>query len=274
MIDTYELYSYLEDHEGQPVILDDEHMIVKRILDIDEEQLIDYIERLNRAKEQGVNIINVVDFQILRIKKRGKSNLVDGLYVLNRSKGTTYPDNRRIKINVFDNVIRKCNEYFKQNRLYLDELENRSNAPQEHYDKLVSDIIKLHLLGIKQSNTLYNKLEGFTISDGIYPIEDNTYHNITSEVIDAVMGKGRPYIYVTDSYIECLPESYVFRYNILYETIIPKLIKAYIKNGIHPDYITKVITDNNGLINYNGYIAQNKEDIYRLIIKNDKIRIR
>ena len=117
MIDVDKLYNYLNTHEGQPVILDDEHMIVKRILDIDEEQLIDYIERLNKAKEQGVNIINVVDFQILRIKKRGKSNLVDGLYVLNRSKGTTYPDSRRIKVNIFDNVIRKCNEYFKQNRL-------------------------------------------------------------------------------------------------------------------------------------------------------------
>jgi hypothetical protein len=274
MIDIDKLYNYLNTHEGQPIILDKEHMIVRRILDIDEEQLLDYIELLNKAKEQGVNIINVVDFQILNIKKKGKSNLVNGIYVLNRSLGTTYPNTRRIKVNIFDNVIKKCNEYFKQNRLYLEELENRSNAPQEQYDKLVNDIIKLHLLGIKQSNTLYNIKEGFTISDGIYPIEDNTYHSITNEVIDAIMGKGRPYMIVNDCFIECLPEHYSFRYNILYETIIPKIIKAFIKNGIHPDYITKVITNNNGLLNYNGYIAQNKEDIYRLIIKNDKIRIR
>lgn len=273
MRNTYELFAYLDEHEGEEVILDNEHTIVKKIMNIDEERLIDYINRLKRARKDGVNIVSVVDYQILSRTKKRRSNIIDGLYVLNRTYGKEYENKRVIKVNVFDNVVKKCNDYFEQNRIYMEELETRCNAPQEQFDKLVSDLIKLHLLGINQSNTAYDTKEGFTIVDGIFPIEPNTYHTIAIQVIDAIMGKGRPVMLVNDCYVECLPSFYAYRYSVMYEVIIPKIIRALMKNEVHPDFFSKVITKKNGLLNYNGYIAKNKEDIYRLIIKNDRIKL-
>ena len=266
MVNIEELRMLLDNNIGTKIVLDDEHCIVKKTMNVDDEELDHYVKNLSLAKEKGVNVVRIAGYSVIDKKKSM------GYYVLDRCIGTTYNNESIIKINRFDDLADKIAEYFRYNKMYLKELEKRSNASQEQFTKLVSDLIQLHLLGINADTTVYNKENGFTIRDTIYPIKSNTYHTIVMQVLDAIFGKGRPMFYMRDTYFECLTKVYVDEYVSLYEKIIPKIMIALHKNGVHTDYINKAIVKYNRLINYNGYIALTRDDIYKLLNNNLKVR--
>ena len=260
-------------NEISRVVLDDEHELIKTSLNVSVDDLEDFINRLKYLKDMGVNIISIVDYVLLKDKKK---NNTEGFYVIDRTYGTKYEYDAEVKIGRKRNIREGLYQYLQQNKAYLKELEKRAEAPDSHYSKLVKDLIDMYLVGMKHNGVLYDEEKGFVIKDIIYPIKSNTYNSIGIEVIDAIYGMGRPMIHYNYRFIEYLPRDYAERYKNAYEKIIQKLMMALRNNEVHYDYIGKALELCSRRIEYTGEVANTRDQIINKLRYDysDRIKIR
>ena len=97
--------------------------------------------------------------QILRkLKKEGVNTPLYLAYKRDYENGLCYVLQEKAKGEVFSNFTREAT---------LKDLEYVSNIPQEHYEKFISDVIKMQVLGIelRPRNFFYDEKIGFTIID-------------------------------------------------------------------------------------------------------------
>ncbi len=170
-----ELFEIGKNSKGICTIVNDDYVLVSKTMPVTDDKLDWYIETLKQCKQDGINIATVVDYRMIPEnchKFKDGVSYTKGVFLEERAKGVSldsnslYLDSKK-NYNFSDVVV----DYLRRIDYYISELERRSQASQEVYDKLVSDILGLldHGLMIdpKPLNFFYREDAGFNIIDVI-----------------------------------------------------------------------------------------------------------
>lgn len=193
-------------------LIDDDSVVLVSNSSMNVNQTYDYlIERTKLLEAQGVNVGRIKDYRY----KDGK------LYVLQT----------RVKAkDLYSDIRRNTTETMKNFRTSYESLKILSNAPQEHFDKYVSDLIKIiyeHGLWIDHrhsDNLMYDKETGFyfidlSVSNPNMLMEINMKIS-SSDILYLIIGN------ITDrSFFKIPTEEENNMLSVIYEKIFQALIK-------------------------------------------------
>lgn len=219
-------------------------------MEVRDEKLTDYLERIKLAQESGINIPKVIDYKLLT---SSVGNASKGIFIEERAKGNV--------LNIRGIILKSTEEYDFKNIIslylekvtnYLEELEKRANAPQEYYHKFLADFIRLHEFGLKPDpnslNYLFDSSNGYTIIDP-YPNESKTLNSkeLFRFIMNDIYGVGRPSILIKKEKLEpfyYLTESLKERLDSASNLLNQKIAIAFKQAGYSEEYILNSLEQN------------------------------
>lgn len=262
MILSDELFDIGVNSEQICTIVDDEYVLVSKSTPICDDKLDEYIDNIRKAKDSGINIASILDYRLIpgTTNCYGDDNKIcytKTVFLEERAKGVSndkkifwLSSNADYDINV---VVEHYLERVKQ---YIEELENRANAPISYYEKFIEDCINLHKFGLqidpRPLNFFFDKNIGYTIIDVIgYNGDVNLLPNGFAECLfEIVFGFGRTDLYVDLNNVSYLPEEY---YNRLYDVskrLEAMLVKILRKYNVNEDIIKTAVYKNSFKYSY------------------------
>lgn len=233
------------------VYYNEDYVLLYKKMPVKDEQLLEYFRRMERAFELGINTPIVDDYYLIPnsdnlgvskgvfLEKRAKGNVLNvrGLFLyLNKSY-----DFREIATNYLESIQK-----------YLVELEKRSKASQEMYDKLVADFIMFENVDLvpdaNSLNFLFDEENGFSIIDPCL-IEDApvTYKNYFKFIMNGVYGVGRPVIHLKGGeFYHFYDLPFKEREQIMKISLIinSKIVKAFKNYGFNDEYCKNELLKN------------------------------
>ena len=190
-------------------IIDDNYVLLHKTIPCSYRELNGYLENMNNAKANGINISCVTDYKLIPESTHtfGNISYSSGVFIEEKAKGITPQDSTCtfLRPNIEYNYDEVANEYYKKLNEYVELLEYQANADQEIFDKLVHDVleIKKYNLSIdpKPLNFFYEKDIGYTLIDpipyGSHMEKEMPYY--PTYILSAIFGYGCPYISGNDS---------------------------------------------------------------------------
>lgn len=250
MILTTDLIGKIAEKKEKCTYFSSDYVILYKSMEVEDDLLEEYLERMKKAHESGIHIPKVLEYQLLTEFNEKKSM---GIFVEERAKGNV--------LNVRGIVLKESQQYdFSQvittylNKVeqYLEELKRRSLASQETYDKFLDDFMRLHEFGLRPDpnslNYLFDSTYGFTIIDP-YFMECNQMveKDLFRFIMNDVYGVSRPSILIKRDQIEgfyYLTPDLKHDLDQCSELINDKICCAFLKKGFHFDYILSEMEKN------------------------------
>lgn len=212
-------------------------------MEVPDNQLETYLERIKQAQASGINIPKVVDYKLL---EDSVGNASKGIFIEERAKGSNLNVRGLIlRTNQKYDLKTTISLYLEKVEIYLEELEKRAAAPQEVYNKFLSDFINLHKFGLKPDpnslNYFFDSEVGYTIIDP-YPNESNILNekDLFRYIINDIYGVSRPAILIKKDKLEgfyYLPEQLKTRLDSASSLLNRKISKAFSQAAYSDDYI-------------------------------------
>lgn len=118
-----------------------------------------YINSINTAKEDGINICGIIDYRFIdgttSSFKNDTLNYTTGLFIEDKALGNCY-DSASI---FFDNIVDEEN-YLEKQHNYIEELEKRSKADVNILEKLINDLflLRIMVLYLIQSHLIFSMM--------------------------------------------------------------------------------------------------------------------
>ncbi len=227
--------------------LNDDLCLVVKAMPQEDAKLKEYIDGIKAARDAGVNIAEVLDYELIPNTTHAFTNCsyTKGVFLERLAKGTSNEHYYEIVNSSKDYDINiKAATYLVALHNYVALIESRANMNQEHYDKFVQDCLKLEEYGItidpKPTNFFIDPKEGVTIIDPIPKRpSDNlaTNEHFSEYVMFAFLGYGRPTLYIDREDYSVVPMNLKQRIIMAYAQIDQKVAVALRKANIEPDYI-------------------------------------
>lgn len=244
---------YKNKKNGLCEVLNDDYVLLKKKMPVEDEHLEEYISNIKKAKKNGINISTIVDYKLIpgttTSFMKGVSYTA-GVFIEERAKGNNFVfSNNFIMLNDKDiNFEDEAVSYFKTVSQYINELEARSLASQSVYDKLVRDYVRLKDFGLecdpKPSNFFYDIDNGFTIIDVISDSKRDVKSDLVEYLANVIMGYGKPMLMIDTKVIRELPEELNLVFKDILGVISSKLSVALVNNG-YEDLVEKVVPELN-----------------------------
>lgn len=223
--------------------LNDDYVILYKTMEVSDDKLSDYLEKIRRAQTSDINIPKVVDYKLL---DESVGNASKGIFIEERAKGNN--------LNIRGIILRDNQEYdfrtiigiyLEKVENYLEELEKRAFAPQEFYNKFLEDFINLYQFGLKPDpnslNYFFDPTIGYTIIDP-YPNESKMFNDkeLFKYIINDIYGVSRPSILIKKDQIEgfyYLTEDLKARLDSASALLNRKIYQAFKKFDYSDEYI-------------------------------------
>ena len=250
LILTDEIINEIIKNNHKCTYVNDDYVILYKFMEVPDIRLEEYLNRISIAHKNGILISRVIDFKLLN-KKEG--NTSKGIFVEERAKGDV--------LNIRGMVLKTTQcydfksilfEYLQRVNQYLLFLEKRAYAPQEMYDKFLSDYISLYHYGLRPDpnslNYLFDSNIGFTIIDPyLYEMDHFPKEPLFGFIMNAVYGVGRPSILVKSERLEAfydLPIDLKLKLEKYSENINKKIAIAFKKQNYSNEYIINELEKN------------------------------
>lgn len=240
---TEDLIKTIINKNEKCTILNNDYVILYKSMEVPDNQLEAYLKRIKQAQTSGINIPKVVDYKLL---EDSVGNASKGIFIEERAKGSNLNVRGLIlRTNQKYDLKTTISLYLERVETYLEELEKRVSAPQEVYNKFLSDFINLHKFGLKPDpnslNYFFDSEVGYTIIDP-YPNESNILNekDLFRYIINDIYGVGRPMILIKKDKLEgfyYLPEQLKTRLDSASSLLNKKISKAFRQAGYSEDYI-------------------------------------
>ena len=229
----------------------DKYVLLNKELPCKDDMFDEYIKRINMANKSGINTPLILDYYL--IPNSQVQGISKGVILEEKACGNVL--NIRGMFLYLDrdyDFLQFSNEYLEKINLYLIELEKRSLASIQVYEKLIDDFINLKKYGLvpdaNSLNFLYDESIGYSIIDPYFEssgvIKDK---DIFKYIINAVYGVTRPVIYLKKNGLNCfydLPFEYKKRLDEISNMINEKIISAFRNKGFSDDYISESFNEN------------------------------
>lgn len=249
----------------------DEYVLLNKDLPCKDSEFDDYIKRINMAIRGGINTPIIYDYYIVPgTDNQGVSKAV----ILEEKAPGNVLNIRGTFLNLdvdyeFQGIAKLFLDKFN---IYLDEVEKRSKADIEVYEKLILDFINLKKYGLVSDanslNFLFDEKEGFTVIDPYFDkcalIKDE---DIFKYIINIVYGVARPLIYVKKDGLNVfydLPFEYKKRLDEISSLINEKIISAFRDLDYSEEYIMSSFNDNKHRFKTTDSVMSNEEFILEL----------
>lgn len=246
-------------------VIDDDYVLIRKKMPVEDSNLDNYINAINMAKNSGINICRIVDYKLIDGKTSTYSNAsyTTGIFIEERAKGSCLDSN-----NLYDAKVEDIDRYLENSLKYIDELENRSMAPSSIYDKLVNDYISLNKYNLeadpKPLNFFFDREKGYSIIDVIPSGPKTNEEFYPRYIFGIVFGYGKPFMLVKNIIIKSLPLKLAERYKEIFENIEAKIVSALRKNGISQEIIQEELVYISKLYDKNVEVME-KEEIEELV---------
>ena len=229
--------------------INDDYCLVTKMMPVEDEQLDIYLKGINDAREAGINIAEVIDYQLIPDTTlafgEGRLHFTRGVFVERLAKGTSNePVSMYIRTKEDNDISNQVNTYLASLDRYVNVLTERANMSQKLFDKFVRDCLDLENYGItidpKPSNFFIDPEEGVTIIDPIPFAKDERLINndhFPSYALLAFFGWGRPTIRINGNDYSVLTPEQKARLITAYAQIDAKVSLALRKVGFEPDVI-------------------------------------
>ena len=217
-----------------------------------DERLDDYINKINKLENSGVNISNIIDYKLVRPKNVLNGNsFTKGVFLEKKAKGNCIADIKNINICESDNIEEIIDIYLNNIDNYLNELEIRSNAGINVFDKLIDDYLSVFKIGLspdpKPLNFFYDEKEGFTIID-LIDVESKSLEgelkNLARMIYIIIFGYGIPKLIYKYNNLNIIPKEVLDKFNSILYIIEDKLITSLVNVGIDKEIIINSIINN------------------------------
>jgi len=239
---TDELYELGLNSNKLYLPLNDKYCLVTKAMPVTDEMLEEYIANIRKCKKLGINIASILDYRFIpgTTSNYGENiNYSKGVYLEERAKGKSF-NSEIIYAKLSDNIEDIINTYLIKTNEYLEELELRSKASQEIYDKLIRDYLEIEknnlVVDPKPTNFYFSEDEGYTFID---LIGNNNYDNsefFPRYIMGIVYGYDRPFVFMGNDTFYGLPKEYQDRFIIAYEESLNKIVNAFKKYKIKEEY--------------------------------------
>ncbi|MBR5662286.1 MAG: hypothetical protein IKX00_01380 [Bacilli bacterium] len=273
---TNELFERGKNQKEICSIIDDEYVLLKKLMPCTDDKLQDYIDLIKKAKEEGVNIAQIVDYKLIdeTTCTFGDKSYTTGVFLEERAKGSQMPE--------FKIPIKSTTDLWAYQTTvndYITELEKRASADQSIYDKYLEDFLKLNDMGIipdpKPLNVFFDENKGYSIIDVIDSKQNNNQYFV-SYILMGVFGYGIPHTYqLSNSYYSFTTKSRYKKYEEACKTIFEKVTKAAKKYQIEEEYIKNDLKRMNDNCFANTLVIDDKDlniFIENFDLKNNKNR--
>lgn len=256
---TDEMYELAASNKIIFTVIDDDYCLVTKRMPVTDEKLDDYVLKIKKAKEMGINIASILDYRFIpgttSSFSNGTINYTIGVFLEDRAHGD-FLNKSIINLSAnqdydFDVIATK---YLKEMERHILELEKRAMAPQQVYDKLVSDCLRLPEYGLmidpKPLNFFFDTKKGYTIIDVISSngfVENlKEYEYFPSYIYSIVFGYGNPLLYIVDyTLFDSLPVEYKKRLAEAKDILNKKIQIALRRKGISEKNINQAIEKEN-----------------------------
>ena len=238
-----EIIKHVTKNNKKCTILNDDYVILYKSMEVPDDQLDDYFEKIKQAQASGINIPKVVEYKLLN---ESVENASKGTFIEERAKGCNLNIRGLIfRSNQEYNLKSIISLYLEKVEAYLEEIEKRASASQEIYNKFLSDFINLHKFGLKPDpnslNYFFDSKIGYTIIDP-YPNESNIINEkeLFKYIMNDIYGVGRPTILIKKDKLEgfyYLPEQLKTRLDSASTLLNKKISKAFRQAGYSENYI-------------------------------------
>ena len=279
-----ELFEIGKNSKGIFTDVNDDYCLVSKSMPVTDQELDKYINAITRAKVSGINIASIVDYRFIPdstntyTTNHGVITYTRGVFLEDKAKGKSLGIKNMMICpgNQYD-YDKLTLDYLKLVLEYIEELERRLEAPQEIFDKLVSDCLDLEDFGLtidpKPLNFFYHPEHGFTIID-VIGLKDNEKRLSENDyfptyIYGIVLGYGPSTLSIGNEKYSGLPKEYQTRMFNALNGLEIKIKTALFNNGIKMDVI-KANADRNGYRFVNSYTDVEFEDMETEIV--DKVR--
>lgn len=251
-----EMYDMALKNKEICTVYNEEYVLLKKAMPVTDDKLSWYIETINRLKESGINVAEIIDYRLIprttNSYKDGKIQYTTGVFLEERAKGNSL-DSGSVYLRVrqdydFNEVVSR---YLQLTINYIEELELRANASQEMYDKLVMDCLDIQKSGLtidpKPLNFFFDKDCGYTVIDVIPNnprFMDSFYLNFPQYLLGIVFGYGRPVISIDCEDCSVLSQELQERINKAGRTLEAKIVSSLRKYGFYEDNIIEAVVGN------------------------------
>ena len=249
---TEEMVELAKGHSEICTIYNEEYVLLKKQMPVDDAHLAEYIRLMEKAQERGINLARVVDFRLLdeRCDTYGGRKFSQGVYLEERAPGECINDEAIwLKPDKDYDYEEVANRYLHNVTSYITELEKRAKASDEVYDKLVKDYLGLESVGLeadpKPSNFFFSESKGYTIIDPI-PLarKGKMKEAIVGEIWLVILGFGLKSLMVGYSNYHFLPDDLNAKLVSYGNAIAAKVKKSLVKNGVDEALVDQEIAKN------------------------------
>lgn len=281
---TDELYEIGKNGNGIFTDVNDDYCLVSKSMPVNDQELEKYISAITKAKSDGINIASIVDYRMIPgttatyNTNHGVITYTRGVFLEDKAKGKSLGiKNLMVSPNNQYDFDKLTLDYLRLILDYIEELERRLEAPQETFDKLVSDCLDLEDYGLtidpKPLNFFYHPKHGFTIIDVIgltdkdKRLSENDY--FPTYIYGIVLGYGPSTLSIGNDKYTGLPIEYQTRMFNALNGLEIKIKTALFNNGIKMDTINEN-ANRNGYRFVNAYTNVELEDMVTEVV--DKTR--
>lgn len=224
--------------------IDENYVLLKKSMPCTDAELNEYIGNIRKAHDSGINTPRILDYRFIEgatstyNKDDGTISYTVGVFLEERAKG--------VCISSTSHSLNSNEDYFSfldSVHNYIDELEKRTNASQDIYDKLVSDYIGLSNFNLcpdpKPTNFFFDPKQGYSIID-VIDQKQIGFKYIPQYILTVILGYGLPHIF-DGSYTDMsfLTQSLLDRYNAAKELVLEKAMIALKKMQISDEQINE-----------------------------------
>lgn len=272
---TDDMIKLAVDYGKKCTVYNDDYVLLYISMPVTDEKLDEYIDKLNKLSDSGVNISNVVDYKLVGpSSKFSIGSYTKGVFLEKRAKGNCVGDIRNININSDEEIDESISLYLNSINKYLDELEKRSNASSEVYDKLINDYLSIFKVGLspdpKPLNFFFDENIGYSIIDVIdveSEIEKELEH-LARIMYIIIFGYNFPRLSIDYNNIDFIPNNYLNRFKNIVDKIDDKLMVSLLKVGVDKNIVSNALIENRnkysnlvGVDNYKDVVIEKIDEI-------------
>jgi len=208
----------------------DKYVLLHKSFDVKDDQIDNYIKRIKDINEKEINTPLILDYYVVSKKENGYS---DYIILEERAPGRNL-DAESIFINLKEkyDFSEVSSIYLNALDDYINEIIKRAYAPDEMYEKFVSDYYAIINCGLmvdpKPLNFYFDSDKGFTFIDINSGGKDDISY-LPRYFLGAVLGYGVPNIYIENINSKFIDKGRLSKINNAFNVIISKVSKALLK---------------------------------------------